>query len=278
MQLTVLVDNNTYIDRYFYGEPGLSFFIKECNLNILFDTGYSSALIGNSQKMNIPLWDVDSIVISHGHIDHTGGLEPIVKYYLEAANEKIPHRKATLTAHPQAFAAKKNKNSADIGSLLTEEKLAVHFKLELSKKPLWLSDNLVFLGEIERVNDFEACRPIGKRVIGNVTEDDYLIDDSALVYKAPGGLVIITGCSHSGICNIVTYAKKVCREERVVDIIGGFHLLHPKEIQLQKTLEYFKQLKPPVIHACHCTDLQSKIALAGVVPLKEVGVGLRLEY
>jgi 7,8-dihydropterin-6-yl-methyl-4-(beta-D-ribofuranosyl)aminobenzene 5'-phosphate synthase len=278
MQLTVLVDNNTYIDRYFYGEPGVSYLIREGNLNILFDVGYSDVLLRNAQKMNLSLWDVDFIVISHGHIDHTGGLEPLIKYYSEAAGEKIPHRTASLVAHPLAFHRKQKEAFADIGSLIPVEKLALHFQLNLSQKPLWLSDKLVFLGEIERTNDFEAQHPLGKRVIDNVTEDDYLMDDSALVYQSPVGLVIITGCSHAGICNIVTYARKVCREERIVDIIGGFHLQQPGQIQLQKTLEYFRQVNPTALHACHCTDLRSKIALAGVVPLEEVGVGLRLEY
>lgn len=88
----------------------------------------------------------------------------------------------------------------------------------------------------------------------------------------------ITGCSHSGICNIVEYAKKVCNEEDVDNIIGGFHLLKPSDEQLSCTLEYLKKLKPNEVHACHCTDLHSKIALAKAVKLSEVGVGLTLEF
>jgi 7,8-dihydropterin-6-yl-methyl-4-(beta-D-ribofuranosyl)aminobenzene 5'-phosphate synthase len=278
MKLTVLADNNTYIDRYFFGEPAVSYFIRDGNLTILFDVGYSDLLIRNAGKMNIPLGDVNFIVISHGHIDHTGGLEPLIKYYMEAANEKILRRQATLVAHPHAFDRKQNENFADIGSLVTVEKLALHFRLKLSQQPLWLSNKLVFLGEVERVNDFEAQDPLGKREIDRVMEDDYVMDDSALVYKSPGGLVVITGCSHAGICNIVTYARKVCQEERVVDIIGGFHLLEPGETQLRKTLEFLKKVRPASLHACHCTDLKSKIALAGVASLKEVGVGLQLDY
>jgi len=278
MQLTVLVDNNTFIDRYFYGEPGVSYLIEEKNKKILFDVGYSDAFIKNAQKMNISLFDVDFIVLSHGHIDHTGGLEPLVKYYLEAAIEKIPHKKPTIIAHPLAFATKKMEDFEDIGSLMPENKLSLHFKLNPSKEPLWLSEDLVFLGEIPRKNDFEAQTSMGKRVIDNVGEDDDLSDDSALVYQSLQGLIIITGCSHSGICNIVEYAKKVCRVNKIVDIVGGFHLLRPGDVQLQKTLEYMKQLKPAAVHACHCTDLKSKIALSGVIPLEEVGVGLQLVF
>ncbi len=107
---------------------------------------------------------------------------------------------------------------------------------------------------------------------------DTLLDDSALAYRSPEGLVIITGCSHSGICNIVQYAKQVCHDERIVDIIGGFHLLQPEPARLQGTVAYLKRHELTALHACHCTDLPSKIALAAAAPIREVGVGLTLSY
>jgi 7,8-dihydropterin-6-yl-methyl-4-(beta-D-ribofuranosyl)aminobenzene 5'-phosphate synthase len=148
----------------------------------------------------------------------------------------------------------------------------------LSREPVTLTDRLVFLGEIARTNDFEGRAPIGKTLEGGVEEDDFLIDDSALAYKSPEGLVIITGCSHAGICNIVEQARRVCGDDRVVDIIGGFHLLDPPAEQLQGTIAYMESLRPASVHACHCTDLRSKIALSRVVNLEEVGIGLTLAY
>ncbi len=109
-------------------------------------------------------------------------------------------------------------------------------------------------------------------------QDDYVVDDTALVYKSDKGLVIITGCSHAGICNIVEYAKKVCNDDRVVDIIGGFHLQDPDENILNNTVSYFKNSNMDKIHACHCTDLRSKIELSKALTVVEVGVGLTLEY
>ncbi|MGB7531566.1 MAG: MBL fold metallo-hydrolase [Halobacteriota archaeon] len=278
MKLTVLVDNNTLIDRYFYGEPGVSYFIEDEGKRILFDVGYSDVFIRNAQKMNIDLLNIDFLVLSHGHLDHTWGLDPLIRIYTEAVLENISHKKPTLAAHPLTFLTKTVNGLGEIGSIISEEKLSKHFKLKLSKEPVWLTENMVFLGEIERKNDFEAKSPIGKIVKPNFEEDDYLMDDSALAYKSSGGLVIITSCSHAGICNIVEYAKKICVDNRIIDIVGGFHLLNPSEEQLQGTLEYMKKLQPDEVHACHCTDLNSKIALAQVVNLKEVGVGLKLEY
>lgn len=280
MKLTVLVDNNTIIDRYLTGEPALSFLIEDRGTKVLFDVGYSDAFLKNAAVLGISLLDVDYIVLSHGHFDHTWGLEPLIRYYTEAAIEKREFKRPELIAHPLTFKTKKMAPLREIGSLLSEEKLTHHFDITLTAKPLSLTDNLVFLGEIKRRNNFEAQKPLGKIITDNsgAQEDDYLLEDSALVYKSPEGMVIITGCSHAGICNIVDYAKEVCNEKRVIDIIGGFHLLDPSKDVLRHTLNYMKKLKPLDVHACHCTDLQSKIALAGVVSLKEVGSGLCLEF
>jgi len=278
MKLTVLVDNNTLIDRYFCGEPGVSYFIEDGGKRILFDVGYSDVFIKNAQKMSLNLLDVDFLVLSHGHLDHTWGLDPLIRLYTEAIIEEIDHKKPTLVAHPLTLLTKTLNGLEEIGSIISEEKLSQHFQIKLSKEPVWLTERLVFLGEITRKNDFEAKSSIGKVVKEDLEEDDYLMDDSALAYKSPRGLAIITGCSHAGICNIIEYAKRICEDDRIVDIVGGFHLLNPPEEQLQGTLEYMKALQPTEVHACHCTDLNSKIALSKVVNLKEVGVGLTLEY
>jgi 7,8-dihydropterin-6-yl-methyl-4-(beta-D-ribofuranosyl)aminobenzene 5'-phosphate synthase len=278
MKLTVLVDNNTLIDRYFIGEPGVSYLILEGNKQILFDVGYSDAFIINAKKMNLDLLQTDFIVLSHGHVDHTWGLDPLIKMYTEAKFESVPFKIPTVVAHPSVFLTKSIDGLNEIGCTISESKLRRHVELKLSKEPVWLTDKLVFLGEIERLHEFEKTKPIGKVHRKTGTEDDYVLDDTALAYKGDQGLVVITSCSHSGICNIIEYAKKVLGEKRVRDVIGGFHLMQPSQQQLKGTTEYFKKLGTKEIHACHCVDLESKIALAKVANLKEVGVGLSLNY
>ncbi len=278
MKLTVLVDNNTLIDRYFLAEPSMSLYIEQGGKCILLDVGYSDLFIKNAQKMNIDLRTLDYVVLSHGHLDHTWGLDPLVRLYTESNIEGIPHKGPAVLAHPLAFFSKIGGDGNEIGSLISQDKLSKHFAIKLSKDPIWLTERVLFLGQIERKNDFEGKKPIGSIMKPGGKEPDYLYDDTALVYKSPQGLVIITGCSHSGICNIVEQAKKLCKEERIIDIIGGLHLLDPSKEQLQGTLEYMNKLNPKQMHACHCTDLNSKIALSKVVNLKEAGVGLVLEY
>ena len=277
MKLKVLIDNNTLIDRYFIAEPGVSYYIEDGGKKILFDVGYSDAFMKNANRMEISLINLDYLIISHGHLDHTWGLMPLFNFYTERVFENQNLKKPKLVAHKETFYSK-TFNGDEIGSLIDEDKLKNHFSIELSNEPVWITENLVFLGEIERTNDFENKTPIGKVHHNGITKDDYLVDDSALAYKTDNGIVIITGCSHAGICNIIEYAKKVCNEDRIIDVIGGFHLLDPEKEVIDKTVDYFNNQNIKEIHACHCTDLQSKIKLSKVVKLEEVGVGLELEY
>ncbi|MCK4413253.1 MAG: MBL fold metallo-hydrolase [Candidatus Eisenbacteria sp.] len=278
MRLAVLLDNSTLIDRYLLAEPGLSFFIEDEDTTILFDAGYSNAFIANAHTLSIDLLDLSAVVLSHGHMDHTWGLVALIQLWTAAALEGQSVPTPRLVAHPLALSSRRHCDIAEIGSLLSKDKLSRHFELEFSRAPVELTERLMFLGEIPRSNSFEAQSPMGKIRLESGEEDDYILDDSALVYRSPDGLVVITGCSHAGICNIVEYARRICGEERIVDIIGGFHLLDPSESQLAGTVEYLRSVGPGRVHACHCTDLRSKIALAQGVRLEDVGVGLTLEY
>ncbi|MCP3891819.1 MAG: MBL fold metallo-hydrolase [Desulfobulbaceae bacterium] len=276
MNLKVLVDNNTLVDRYFLAEPALSFYLNDEGHEVLFDLGYSDIFIQNAEKMGLDLLQVSDIVISHGHLDHTWGLEPFARRLNEAHFEKRLCSRPRLVAHPQAFTSVIADGSNEFGSLMSAEKLTKHFTLELKRDPVAITPRLTWLGEIPRVFDFENLQSFGQKDGESIV--DMVPDDSALVFSAAKGLVVITGCSHAGICNIVEHAKNVCGQERIIDIIGGLHLMNPSSRQLEGTLDYLGQLELDHLYACHCTDLQSKIALAGVTNVEEVGVGLELTW
>ena len=258
--------------------PGLSFFIETAEKKILFDTGLSGLFFTNAEKMGISLRDLDFLILSHGHIDHTGGLPELARY-LAGATEGKQSRLPRLIAHPRCF-WQKEKDGVNNGSSMSEDEARRQFPINLSTKPVWITDDLVFLGEIPRRFAFEKGDS-GKRMIytpyGN-TGPDFLTDDTALAFRSAKGLVIITGCSHAGICNITEYAREVCGENRVADIIGGLHLLSPKPKQLAKTGKYLNRLHLNALHACHCTSLPAKLALAPYCPMQEVGVGTRIEW
>jgi 7,8-dihydropterin-6-yl-methyl-4-(beta-D-ribofuranosyl)aminobenzene 5'-phosphate synthase len=278
VELTVLVDNTAFIDRYYRAEPAVSYFLDADGQRVLFDAGYSGLFIENARKMGIDLMDLDLIILSHGHLDHTWGIFSLIRMYTEAAFEGRAARRPQLVAHPGVLQRKKHRDIPEIGLPLTAETLSGYFDLRLSRGPVRLTERLTFLGEIERSNDFEAPETIGTVLDGPTEREDDLRDDTAVAYRSGEGLVIITGCAHAGICNVVEYARRTCAEQSVADIIGGFHLLAPSEARLQATIQYLKTVGPRRIHACHCTDLKSRTEMARWLPLEEVGVGLRLEY
>jgi len=276
MELTVLVDNNTLIDRYLLAEPGLSLLIEDEGTRVLFDTGYSDIFLANARKMGIDLSELDYVALSHSHEDHTWGLEPLARYYADLQWEKRPLRRPALVAHPKTFLSVSDEAFIEGGPMMSETKLARHFAMKLSPEPQWLTPRLVYLTGIPRRNAFEGRLAFGRKE--GETSGDTVPEDAALAYVSPEGLVVIVGCSHAGICNTIEHAKEVCSESRVVDVIGGFHLQRPGREQLEGTLAYFGELKPRMLHACHCTDLHSKIALSRVARIEEVGVGLRLAF
>jgi len=273
MKLTILVDNNTIIDRYLLGEPGFSCLLESGGTRILFDTGYSGIYIDNAAALGLDLTSVDAVVISHGHDDHSGGLRHWVDRVPDARSGRLP----LLVAHPRAFDPKRS-GDLSIGSPISLTELASHFEPRFSREPLDLGGGFMFLGEIPRRGSIEGVAPIGETTGPAGTVPDLLPDDTAIVWKGDEGLVVITGCSHAGIVNIVEHAVKVCGDDRIVDIIGGFHLLGASPDRLSYTASSLGALHPRALHPCHCTDFVARMSLAASLPVSEVGVGLELAY
>jgi len=267
MKLKVLEDNNTFIDMYYLGEPAVSYYIEDGDDKILFDVGYSDAFLKNAKKIGINIDNINKVVISHGHDDHTGGLQ-----YLFNIKRNIE-----LIAHPVCLNYKEDDLGVYIGTSMSREKLSNLCVLNLSKKPVEVSKNIIYLGEIPNLNDFEVRYAVGKSIIDGKKVDDFVLDDSAIVYKGKEGLFVITGCSHSGICNIIEYAKKVCGDNRILGIIGGFHLFDNDE-RLKKTIKFLKDNNIKYLYPCHCISLNAKVEMAKQLEIYEVGVGLELEF
>lgn len=267
MQITVLVDNNTIVNEYFLGEPGFSLYIEVADKKILFDTGYSDVVIKNAEKLNINLYDIDYLVLSHGHDDHSGGLRFLKGGYNA---DKKPD---LIIAGKEVFNCRID-NGVEFGCPVSENELKELFNLKISEKPFWISDDVVFLGKIPRKNGFEKTIPSG---ISN-NQPDYIFEDSALAVKSEKGLIIITGCSHSGIANICEYAKEICETDSIYSIIGGLHLVNSNDEVIQKTGQYLQKLNLDSLYACHCTGLKAQCCLSNYANLKEIGSGTVLKF
>lgn len=271
LKVTILCDNSTIIDSYLYGEPGFSAWIECGGRCILFDTGYSDIFLKNAQLLGLDLSQLDYLVYSHGHNDHTWGTHALITYM----DRKGMNTKPVLVAHPQTFAEKRS-STHYIGTLLAEEALSRFFTLNCAAAPCELLPALWWLGEIEP--SVTPRGSVGRVKTENGWEPDFCYDDSALAAVTAEGLVIITGCSHSGICNVIEQARRVTGVEKVADIIGGFHLLESSKDELAVIEDYFRSVNISKLHPCHCTDTAAKAFLSQSFKVCETGAGLTLEY
>ncbi len=259
MKLTILTENTA--GEYFSAEHGLSYFIEYDNKKILFDTGASDVFLKNAEKLNVNLNDTDVIVLSHGHWDHGNGLKYI---------ENKP-----LICHPDVFAKRFRKGeNKNIGLELSFEELKNKFSITESKTPYYITEKIIFLGEIPRLTNFEAQTTAFVRETG---EDDFVPDDTALAIIKNNELIIVSACSHSGICNIVEYAKKITGINTVKAVIGGFHLKIQNK-QTLKTVEYFKKNKVENLLPSHCTQLPALSLFYNEFKIQQVKTGMIFNF
>lgn len=241
MEIALLCENASS-DVGCLAEWGFSTFIDFEEAKILFDTGYSDVYLHNAKRLNRDLEAVDAIVLSHFHADHTGGLQ----FHNYQSKKK-------LICHP------------DVLEKLPEEETTVlqrDFDLFPSQIPLEFVPNAFYLGEIPRITPFEKGELPG----------DKLRDDSALAFKTKSGVVVISGCSHSGICNICEYAKQVTGLP-LYAVLGGFHLFEQDQEAVKGTLEYFQKEKPKHLYPMHCVDFPTLVKFHTLFACKKFAAG-----
>ena len=270
MKLTVLVDN-TCLGKGMRAEHGFACHIWDGSNSVLFDTGSSDLLVQNAAALGINLGNLDAVALSYGHWDHTGGLPALLA--LPRKEDKPPLR---LVCHPAAVEVKE-RDGQNFGCPMAKEELAQHCKLELSADPQVVSPNLTLLGRVHRTTSFEHTEPMGRRRSNGVWLPDGLPDDTALCCKTVKGIFVITGCAHSGICNVIQQVRSVFPGQKIAGVLGGFHLRQANE-QSRAAIAWLKEQQIPLWYPCHCTCLEAKGQMyAAGLNVREVGVGTVIE-
>ena len=247
IKITTLVDDTA--PGNLFSEHGLSFWIEYGDKRILFDTGQTGLILKNAELLGVDLADTDAIVISHGHYDHTGGLKDVLDIT----------QKATLYLHPKALGPKfsRKDNKTRMIGMADSTKEIIHAFAE-KKRVVWTEmPTEVFPGffitsQIPRNNSYEDAG--GAFFINQgCQKTDELLDDQAVFFDSPKGLVVILGCAHSGVVNTLDYVTKLTDNKHIYAVIGGFHLLNASSERLEQTIETFKQYKVQKIGLAHCT-------------------------
>jgi 7,8-dihydropterin-6-yl-methyl-4-(beta-D-ribofuranosyl)aminobenzene 5'-phosphate synthase len=236
---------------------------------LLFDSGLNPlAASHNAEVVGFDLSDCELVISSHGHIDHAGGLLNIKRKINEEKQKQ--KQKLPLILHEDAF---KNRlvnfhdgrrislpapNRADLIE-------AGYYLVEKQSPSLWIEDRILVTGEIPRTNDFEKGFPNHySEIDGNMENDPLIKDDQAIVLNIKDkGLVVITGCAHAGIINIIKYAKELSGEDRIYGLIGGMHLTGGVfEPLIPRTIDELELMKPRFIIPCHCSGLKAVTEIA----------------
>jgi 7,8-dihydropterin-6-yl-methyl-4-(beta-D-ribofuranosyl)aminobenzene 5'-phosphate synthase len=243
VSITVLIDNSS--SGHFRSEHGLSLWIHYQNKRILFDTGQSNAILQNAKALKIDLDNTDAIVLSHGHYDHTGGLSGV----LSIAS------KAKLYLHPAATQSKfsqKASGAKSIGMSNSEKEAIQGRNMIWTVTPAQLSFGISVTGQIPRMNDYEDAG--GAFFVDEKCEKpDELLDDQALFMEARKGLIVVLGCAHSGVVNILDYISKLTGCSKIYALIGGMHLLNASHLRIENTINTFKKYDVEKIIPLHCT-------------------------
>ncbi|MDY6973578.1 MAG: MBL fold metallo-hydrolase [Thermodesulfobacteriota bacterium] len=237
--------------------------------SVLFDFGFSphGAAI-NAEALGVDLSIIEAVVLSHGHMDHVGGLAELIR--------KMGMEGIELVLHPAAFRSPRYLKIADdvtidIPPFTREKVLDIGLTLIETKRPKRLIDgNLLFLGEIPRVTDFEKGLSIAYYQKRGEERWDDIADDSAILANVRGkGLVVLSGCGHSGIINTILYSKEISGVDRVFAVMGGFHLTGPEMVSaIDPTVQRLKEINPTYIIPTHCTGRDAVLRIEREMPDK----------
>jgi len=235
------------------GEHGFSAFVETSRGNTLFDTGGGQSIVANSLTFNRDLRTVDKIFLSHGHCDHTGGLPAVLKL----------KRKVTVHAHPHVFSDRiavleengiETKRFTGIFYKKTYlETLGAHFVL--STDFVEVENGMFLTGEVPRKTSFEKPDPRLFSEMDGKKEPDLILDDQSLAIETEKGLVLILGCAHSGIINIIHHVMEKTGKQNFYAVLGGTHLGFLAPEQLEKSIASLKRLDVKKIGVSHCTGM-----------------------
>ena len=300
--VTVLVDNradlimkSTDTVKYYTEEPLLAehgfaalIDLKAAGVRILWDAGITQiALLENMKRMEMDPATIDKIALSHGHRDHTAAVTDVLKTIAVRPEPKkweqdptpeeirswVQGRRVPLITHPAAFRERwrRRKDGTIYGPVLPpprDEWEAAGADIILSEGPYELGPGCWTTGLVPRLSFEKSGRPssLAYRQGDAFLHDDIDEDQAIVINVKDKGLVIVSGCAHSGIVNTVSYAREISGVDKVWAIIGGFHLARAKGEEIQRTIAEIKALRPTLVAPSHCTGFGAISQFAAQMP------------
>lgn len=260
VDVTVLVENMAG-DPSLLGEWGLAFLVETGGHRILFDAGGGRTLLENARALKVDLARLDAVVVSHGHFDHTGGLEKA----LELGGP------VDLFIHPAAFAPRYFKGRERV--LREENGISSDVLRGKSRSfhettgPTLVGEGVMVTGQVPRTAAFEDTGVGGFIFLDpELKTPDLVPDDQAIFFRVPEGVVVLLGCAHAGVVNTARYVMKLTGADRIHAVMGGTHLLSASPRRMEATIEAFRAMGIERILLGHCTGVNSYAQLAAAFP------------
>ncbi|WP_457552651.1 MBL fold metallo-hydrolase [Desulfobacula sp.] len=260
IKFTILCENSVGVPFGAVGEHGFACFIESDSGNYLFDTGQGLGILQNAAALNKDLASLKAIMISHGHYDHTGGLPQVLQRC-----GRVP-----VYGHPEIFVERFwGEQRRFIGIPFRRsylESLGAEFKL--SKEMVELAPEIYLTGEIPRRTAFEIgdAGMVAVYDDGNEKQPDPLNDDYSLVVKTIKGLVVVLGCAHAGMVNILNYVKDKFPGEKIFSVFGGTHMGFSDDKQFNETMKVIDHYEIEKLGVSHCTGLAKSAQIYSLMP------------
>ena len=259
-----ILSENTVEQRKLLAEHGLSFYFKYNEKEYLFDTGQGEVLFSNAEKMDIDLNNIDTVFLSHGHDDHTGGLKKLLDFKPEIE----------VFAHSDIFEPKYKKTDAGLEFIGTDLDKSDIDNFTAAETTVAAAAGVYNTGEIPAPRDtYINQRYVVENEEGQIT--DPFDDDTSLYLETESGIVILLGCSHKGVKNIIDEIRGSVGDKKIAAVLGGMHLKRADREEINELIEYFRELELDLLAPMHCTGRQAaamfKEALGDTVKLASVG-------
>ena len=247
-KLTVVCENTVASTLGFIGEHGWSVYLERGDEKIIFDTGQGIGFMNNTRLLNIDLKAVQTVILSHGHFDHTFGLKDLFRI----------GGKKELFCHPDCFIPKfsvRGSKERNVGMQLTEQELKsmgadIHLITEFTE----ILPGIHITGAIPRNTDFESVDSMLKVKGPNGTwQQDLLWDDMSIAIETENGLLVVLGCAHAGIINTLDHISKQLPGQPIHTVLGGTHLAFADDVQFDKTVQALEGLNIQHLGTAHCT-------------------------
>jgi 7,8-dihydropterin-6-yl-methyl-4-(beta-D-ribofuranosyl)aminobenzene 5'-phosphate synthase len=253
VRLTVLAEDTVNKSRsHLVAKHGLSLLVETnvagASTRILMDVGPPpNVALRNGTAMRARVRELDAIVISHGHYDHIGGLLQILK----RSSRRVP-----IVAHPKVFGPKFvfKPNLQFIGADFDRSSVkAAGGILVLARNPVMIVAGIATSGEIARETDFEKTEGFWTVEEDRFVQDPMNDEQALLINVKDKGLVVVTGCAHSGIINTLRQAQKTSSVNDIYAVVGGLHLEKAGDARIEETVDEISTIDPKLIYPCHCT-------------------------